>query len=83
MAITFPSRLAPRTQTLLAGVLREIGRRARSTSRVARARAGYAGGVATTTWGIGVQFGLSWALMAGGVATAVSFLLLYDVDGGP
>ena len=54
--------------------------RARASSRIVRARAGYAAGVAVASWGMGVQFGLGWALMAGGVACSVSFLLLYPVD---
>lgn len=62
---------------------RQLWDRARQASRLARARAGYAGGVAMAAWGGGVLFGLGWALMASGVVMAVSFLLLYPVDGSP
>lgn len=61
----------------------QLWSRAQRTTKVARARAGYAAGVATTAWGVGVQFGLGWALMAGGIVTSISFLLLYPVDGSP
>lgn len=56
-------------------------RHLQTTSRPVRARVGYAGGVAMAAWGVGVQFGFGWALMAGGLVTAGSFLLLYPVDG--
>ncbi len=84
-----PADLAPRTRRRAGEFANRLGRlaaalaeRTRASSRVARARAGYTAGVATATWGTGVQFGLGWALMAGGIATAVSFLLLYPVDAG-
>lgn len=57
--------------------------RARQASRLVRARAGYAAGVTMASWGVGVEFGFGWALMAGGTVMAVSFLLLYPVDGSP
>ena len=56
--------------------------RARQASRLVRARAGYATGMAMASWGVGVEFGLGWALMAGGAVMACSFLLLYPVDEG-
>ena len=59
---------------------RQLWQRARRSSRVVRARVGYAAGVALSAWGVGIQFGLGWALMAGGAVMAVSFLLLYPVE---
>lgn len=71
-----PLRLLEAPRTAAAGVWRH----AHAASRVARARAGYAAGVALAAWGVGVQFGLGWALMTAGLITSVSFLLLYPVD---
>lgn len=73
-------RRLSRFATRLAGLVGGAAARARRTSRIVRARAGYAAGVATGSWGVGVQFGLGWALMAGGTVMAVSFLLLYPVE---
>lgn len=50
-------------------------------SRIVRARLGYAAGVAIAATGVGYIFGLGWMLISAGVATAASFLVLYDVDG--
>ena len=66
-----------------ARVGRRLWDRARRASHLVRARAGYSGGVAMACWGVGVQFGLGWALMAGGLVMSMSFLLLYPVDGSP
>lgn len=57
--------------------------RARASSRVLRARIGYGAGVAVSAWGVGVVFGFGWALIIGGLATSVSFLVLYPVDESP
>lgn len=51
-----------------------------STSALTWSRLGYTGGCAAASSGVGVQFGLGWALMVAGVWTAASFLLLVDVD---
>jgi hypothetical protein len=86
MAVTVQDFLAPTARrwrgALVAGRAR-VAARVRRTSRIARARAGYAVGAAATAWGVGVEFGFGWALMVGGVVTSASFLLLYDVDGSP
>jgi hypothetical protein len=71
----------PDLRARLAGVASLIGARVRASARPVRARAGYAGGVAVGSWGVGVQFGLGWALMVGGLVAAASFLLLYPVEG--
>ncbi len=85
-----PAELASRTRrhlgeaaALLGKLATALGVRARAASRGARARAGYAAGVAMTSWGVGVNWGFGWALMVAGMVAAVSFLLLYDVDGKP
>jgi hypothetical protein len=57
-----------------------VGRLA-GTSPLAWSRWGYTGGCAVASSGVGVQFGLGWALMVAGVWAAASFLLLVDVDG--
>jgi hypothetical protein len=51
-----------------------------SPRRLLVARLGYATGVATATVGVYLLFGLGWTLTLGGLATAGSFLLLFDVD---
>lgn len=59
--------------------------RVKRLSALARARLGYAAGVAAAAAGAGVQWGLGVGLIVGGVVTAASFLLLADVadsDGG-
>jgi len=78
MAMTIP-RVAPlrlRIQKTAAGYVA----RAKRSTRLARARAGYAAGVASAAWGVGVLFGFGWALLAGGLAASWSFLHLYPVD---
>lgn len=81
MAMTFPFQAAVTSRT---AVLRERVRagvaRANRTSRIARARAGYATGMLTASWGVGVLFGLGWSLLVGGVVASWSFLHLYPVD---
>jgi hypothetical protein len=59
---------------------RRVWEQARAASRLARARVGYGAGLVCAAWGAGVLFGFGWALLAGGVAVSVSFLLLYPVD---
>lgn len=49
-------------------------------SKLARARLGYATGLLSTAVGAGLEWGTAVGLMVGGVVTAVSFLLLSDVD---
>lgn len=81
MAVAVPFTSQPtRWRQVVSAVVVRAATRARRTSRVARARAGYAGGVAMAASGVAVQFGLGWALMAAGVVAAGSFLWLYDVD---
>ena len=78
MAMTI-QRVAPlrlRIRKATTGYLK----RAKRTTRLTHARAGYAAGMATSTWGVGVLFGLGWALLAGGLAASWSFLHLYPVD---
>jgi hypothetical protein len=81
MALTIPrvaswrQHLIYRRQQVAAAVAR-----AKAVTRVARARAGYAAGMAVTTWGIGVIWSLGPALIFGGLVTAWSFLHLYPVD---
>lgn len=60
--------------------LRTAVRSVAGTSALAWSRLGYTGGCATAAGGVGVQFGLGWALMTAGVLAAASFLLLVDVD---
>jgi hypothetical protein len=43
-------------------------------------RLGYAAGCATASSGVGLTFGLGWALTVAGVLAAVSCLLLVDVE---
>lgn len=61
--------------------VRGLAARVRATSRVAKARIGYGAGVLVASWGLGVLFGLGWALLAAGAVCCGSFLLLYPVDG--
>jgi hypothetical protein len=51
-----------------------------AASKLARARLGVATGGLAAAAGIAVQFGVAWALMAGGAAVVTYFLVLYDVD---
>lgn len=53
--------------------------RLRAVSALAWSRIGYTGGCMTAASGVGVRFGLGWALMTAGVLAAASFLLLVDV----
>ena len=78
MAMTIP-RVAP-LRLRIQKTVTEYVAQAKRTTRLARARAGYAAGMATSTWGVGVLFGLGWALLAGGLAASWSFLHLYPVD---
>lgn len=78
MAITIPRAVPLRARAR--NVINSFSARAQRTSRVARARAGYAAGVATAGAGVSVQFGAGWALMVTGAVTSVSFLVLYPVD---
>jgi len=83
MAVAVPSVAVPwlhRARAAVERVRTASAARVRRSSRVARARAGYAAGVASSAWGVGVVFGFGWALILGGVACSVSFLLLYPVD---
>lgn len=83
MAVAFPTAVVPWVSRVRAAVERvrtSAAARARRSSRVARARAGYASGVASAAWGVGVVFGFGWALIVGGIACSVSFLLIYPVD---
>lgn len=47
------------------------------------ARAGYVAGLIALIAGIYLTRGLGVALVVAGAVTALSFLLLYDVEGGP
>lgn len=78
MAMTIPraTPLLVRTRTAATAAVSHV----KATSRIVRARIGYGTGVATSTWGVGVLFGFGWALVLGGVATSMSFLVLYPVD---
>lgn len=49
-------------------------------TRAARARLGYWAGCAAVAAGAGVEFGVGVGLMAGGVLTAASCLLLVETD---
>jgi hypothetical protein len=51
-------------------------------SRTAVARAGYIAGLAALVAGIYLTRGLGLALVIGGAVTALSFLLIFDVEGG-
>ncbi len=82
-----PADLAPRSRRYLGEAAARLGKlatalgmRAHAASRVARARAGYASGVAVAAWGVGVNWGFGWALIVAGMTAATSFLLLYPVD---
>jgi hypothetical protein len=78
-----PRQFFPRLIQRPARLGRRTWDRARAASRVARARAGCGAGLVCAAWGIGVLFGFGWALLAGGLAVSVSFLLLYPVDETP
>jgi hypothetical protein len=81
MAVAFPIDLLGGLRQRWTAAALAAWVRACSASRVARARVGYAAGLGMSAWGIGVLWGFGWALVAGGLACSVSFLLLYDVDG--
>jgi hypothetical protein len=51
-------------------------------NRVAVARFGYVAGLIALVAGIYLTRGLGLALVVAGAVTALSFLLLYDVEGG-
>lgn len=51
-------------------------------NRAAVARAGYVLGLVALVAGIYLTRGLGLALVVAGAVTALSFLLLYDVEGG-
>jgi hypothetical protein len=70
----------PTTRQRLAATARAALAWARGTSGLARSRSGYAAGCAATSSGVGLNFGLGWALTLAGVLTAVSCLLLVDVE---
>lgn len=55
-------------------------KRMRSVSALAWSRLGYAAGCLTAAAGSGIEFGIGWGLMVGGVLGAASFLLLVDVE---
>lgn len=78
MAMTIP-RVAP-LRLRIQKTATDYLARAKATTRLARARAGYAAGMFTTAWGVGVLFGFGWALLAGGLTASWSFLHLYPVD---
>ncbi len=48
----------------------------------ARAWIGYALGLVALCAGVWLEFGVGWALIAGGLVVTLSFLLLYPVDEG-
>jgi hypothetical protein len=48
-------------------------------SRLARARLGYATGLIAAAVGAGLEWGVGFGLLLGGVTVAASFLLLADV----
>lgn len=82
MALTIP-RVAPAFTRARAAAHARVAStlaRCQRTSRVVRARIGYAAGLLCSAWGVGVLFGFGWALIAGGLAAAWSFLNLYPVD---
>lgn len=84
MAVALPlAAPADRLRRRITKVLQDTVERGRRLSRIARARAGYAGGLLATTIGVGIELGVGWALILGGLATSTSFLLLYDVDESP
>ncbi|MEH0423130.1 hypothetical protein [Streptomyces sp. B21-083] len=68
-----------RTRKAASTVWARLGR-VRKVTALSWSRLGYAGGCLTTAAGVAVEFGTGWALMAGGVVAAASFLLLVDVD---
>ena len=78
MAMTIP-RVAPLRLRIQKTAIEYLDR-AKATTRLARARAGYAAGMLTSAWGVGVLFGFGWALLAGGLVASWSFLHLYPVD---
>lgn len=49
-------------------------------SKLARARLGYAAGCVSAAVGAGLEWGVGFGLLLGGVVCAASFLLLADVD---
>lgn len=49
-------------------------------SKLARARLGYAAGCACAAVGAGLEWGVGFGLLLGGVVCAASFLLLTNVD---
>ena len=54
--------------------------RLRKVSALAWSRMGYTAGCATASAGVGLSFGVGWALTVAGVLAAASCLLLVDVD---
>jgi hypothetical protein len=81
MAVAFPlAAPASRLRQRVAKAARDVVSRGKRLSRVARARAGYAGGVLSAGAGVAIEFGVGWALILGGVTVSASYLLLYDVD---
>lgn len=68
-----------RTRKAASTVWARLGR-VRKVTPLSWSRLGYTGGCLTTAAGAGIEFGTGWALMAGGVVAAASFLLLVDVD---
>lgn len=80
MALSMPfTAAAPKARALRAWLNATTARWGQVT-RVARARAGYAAGMVSSACGVGVLFGVGWALLAGGLACSWSFLHLYPVD---
>ena len=55
--------------------------RLRKLTALTWSRLGYSAGCAAAAAGIGLEAGLGWGLVTGGVIAAASFLLLVDVDG--
>lgn len=53
--------------------------RLRQVTALAWSRLGYGAGCLATAVGVGLETGLGWGLVAGGVIGAASFLLLVDV----
>lgn len=68
-----------RTRQAASTVWARLGR-VRKVTALSWSRLGYAGGCLTAASGVGTEFGTGWALMAGGVVAAASFLLLVDVE---
>lgn len=79
MALTITAPIATRGREVQAWLSRLVAR-ASATTRLARARAGYAAGMLCSAWGVGVLWGLGWALLVGGIVCSWSFLHLYPVD---